>query len=188
MTRLTEKPTGTKLALLYEKHLYSLALSFAHTQNLDTTDVHRHHGDHLCEKGDYEGAMKEYLQTIGSVRGSYVVRRVRSSSSLLYISHHPHACTYLYTVSYGQPDSALDASTYKNYTRTGLRMQSIRPCFSTPTPKWAMLQKLTQLFVVRGGLLGLSRSMARQPLGKARVGNRNLSRQGDSCMSSSRVL
>ncbi|KAF8432962.1 hypothetical protein L210DRAFT_3614219 [Boletus edulis BED1] len=75
VTRLAEKPTGTKLALLYEKHLYSLALSFAHTQNLDTTDVHRHHGDYLYQKGDYEGAMKEYLQTIGGVRGSYVVRK-----------------------------------------------------------------------------------------------------------------
>ncbi|KAG9309131.1 hypothetical protein JVU11DRAFT_10838 [Chiua virens] len=75
VTRLSEKPTGTKLALLYEKHLYSLALSFAYTQNLDTTDVHRHYGDYLCEKGDYEGAMKEYLQTIGDVRESYVVRK-----------------------------------------------------------------------------------------------------------------
>ncbi|KAG9316168.1 hypothetical protein JVU11DRAFT_2188 [Chiua virens] len=75
VTRLSEKPTGTKLALLYEKHLYSLALSFAYTQSLDTTDVHRHHGDYLYEKGDYEGAMKEYLQTIGGVRGSYVVRK-----------------------------------------------------------------------------------------------------------------
>ena len=79
MTRLTEKPTGTKLALLYEKHLYSLALSFAYTQSLDTTDVHRHHGDYLYEKGDYEGSMKEYLQTIGGVRGSYVVRKVSFS-------------------------------------------------------------------------------------------------------------
>ncbi|KAH0827300.1 hypothetical protein J3R83DRAFT_3923 [Lanmaoa asiatica] len=75
VTRLVEKPTGTKLALLYEKHLYPLALSFAYTQNLDTTDVHRHHGDYLYEKGDYDGAMKEYLQTIGGVRGSYVVRK-----------------------------------------------------------------------------------------------------------------
>ncbi|KIJ12896.1 hypothetical protein PAXINDRAFT_117658 [Paxillus involutus ATCC 200175] len=75
LTRLSEKPTSTKLALLYEKHLYTLALSLAHTQNLDTTDVHLHHGDYMYDKGDYEGAMKEYLRTIGSVRGSYVVRK-----------------------------------------------------------------------------------------------------------------
>ncbi|KIJ62988.1 hypothetical protein HYDPIDRAFT_114138 [Hydnomerulius pinastri MD-312] len=75
LTRLTEKPTPNKLSLLYAKHLYPLALSVAHTQNLDPTDVHLHHGDYLYEKGDYEGAMKEYLRTIGGVRGSYVVRK-----------------------------------------------------------------------------------------------------------------
>lgn len=95
MVRLTEKPTGTKLALLYEKHLYSLALSFAYTQNLDTTDVHRHHGDYLYEKGDYEGAMKEYLQTIGGVRGSYVVRKVCSYISALARMLHPHILTLI---------------------------------------------------------------------------------------------
>lgn len=96
MTRLTEKPTGTKLALLYEKHLYTLALSFAYTQNLDTTDVHRHHGDYLYEKGDYEGAMKEYVQTIGGVRGSYVVRKVCSSIIIAYqlLLVYPHIFTY----------------------------------------------------------------------------------------------
>ncbi|KAF9220088.1 hypothetical protein BS17DRAFT_788227 [Gyrodon lividus] len=75
LTRMSEKQTSTKLALLYERHLYTLALSLAYTQDLDTTDVHLHHGDHLYDKGDYEGAMKEYLRTIGGVRGSYVVRK-----------------------------------------------------------------------------------------------------------------
>ncbi|KAF9235208.1 hypothetical protein BU15DRAFT_78221 [Melanogaster broomeanus] len=75
LTRLSEKPTSAKLALLYERHLYTLALSLAHTQGLDTMDVHLHHGDYLYEKGDYEGAMNEYLRTIGGVRGSYVVRK-----------------------------------------------------------------------------------------------------------------
>lgn len=94
VTRLAEKPTSTKLALLYEKHLYTLALSFAHTQHLDTTDVHRHHGDYLYEKGDYEGAMKEYLQTIGAVQGSYVVRKVSSCPHLFAPSpNQPHILT-----------------------------------------------------------------------------------------------
>ena len=87
VTRLAEKQTGMKLTLLYEKHLYTLALSFAYTQNLDTTDVHRHHGDYLYEKGDYEGAMKEYLQTIGGVRESYVVRKVCPSWVMVIIWH-----------------------------------------------------------------------------------------------------
>ncbi|KAG9308921.1 hypothetical protein JVU11DRAFT_11381 [Chiua virens] len=92
VTRLSEKLTGTKLALLYEKYLYSLALSFAYTQNLDTTDVHRHHGDYLYENlGDYEGAMKKYLQTISGVRGSYVVQKTLSFAAREELSAPPHS-------------------------------------------------------------------------------------------------
>ncbi|KAF8839390.1 hypothetical protein BDN67DRAFT_990923 [Paxillus ammoniavirescens] len=75
LIRLSEKPTSTKLALLYEKYLYTPALSLAHTQNMDTTDVHLHHADYMYDKEDCKGVMKEYLRTIGSVRGSYVVRK-----------------------------------------------------------------------------------------------------------------
>ncbi|KAL4080725.1 hypothetical protein J3A83DRAFT_4423637 [Scleroderma citrinum] len=75
ITRLIEKPTPEKLSLLYEKNLYALALSVAQTQGLDTTDVHRHHGDHLYQRGDYDGAMREYIHTIGGVRASYVIRK-----------------------------------------------------------------------------------------------------------------
>ncbi|KAI6047551.1 hypothetical protein EDC04DRAFT_2618926 [Pisolithus marmoratus] len=75
LTRLIEKPTSEKLSLLYAKNLYSLALSVAQTQGLDTTDVHRHHGDHLYSRGDFEGAMREYMHTIGGVQASYVIRK-----------------------------------------------------------------------------------------------------------------
>ncbi|KAI6114368.1 hypothetical protein F5141DRAFT_1106145 [Pisolithus sp. B1] len=75
LTRLIEKPTPDKLSLLYAKNLYSLALSVAQTQGLDTTDVHRHHGDHLYSRGDFEGAMREYINTIGGVQASYVIRK-----------------------------------------------------------------------------------------------------------------
>ncbi|KAG6333301.1 hypothetical protein ID866_5788 [Astraeus odoratus] len=75
VTRLIEKPTAEKLSMLYAKNLYTLALSVSQTQGLDTTDVHRHHGDHLYARSDYEGAMREYMQTIGGVRASYVIRK-----------------------------------------------------------------------------------------------------------------
>lgn len=85
ITRLLEKPTPEKLSLLYEKNLYTLALSVAQTQGLDTTDVHRHHGDHLYQRGDYDGAMREYIQTIGGVRASYVIRKVSSCVSAVLV-------------------------------------------------------------------------------------------------------
>ncbi len=74
-----EKPTQDKLDILYRKSLYLMALSLARTQGLDeatVADIHKQYGDHLYIKGDYDGAMQQYLQTIGHVQASYVIRKV----------------------------------------------------------------------------------------------------------------
>ncbi|THH12547.1 hypothetical protein EW146_g7591 [Bondarzewia mesenterica] len=75
---LQEKPTSAKLDMLYRKSLYLLALSVAKTQRLDDSsvaDIHRQYGDHLYNKNDYDGAMQQYLKTIGDVQPSYVIRK-----------------------------------------------------------------------------------------------------------------
>ncbi|KAG5641397.1 hypothetical protein DXG03_005350 [Asterophora parasitica] len=75
---LQEKSTATKLDLLYRKSLYSLALSLAKTQQLDESsvaDIHRQYGDHLYAKGDYDSAMQQFVQTIGHLQPSYVIRK-----------------------------------------------------------------------------------------------------------------
>ncbi|KAF8638921.1 hypothetical protein AX17_001834, partial [Amanita inopinata Kibby_2008] len=75
---LQEKPTAAKLDILYRKSLYLLALNLAKTQGLDEAsiaDIHRQYGDHLYTKGDYDGAMQQYLQTIGHLQASYVIRK-----------------------------------------------------------------------------------------------------------------
>ena len=72
---------SAKLDLLYRKSQYLLALNLAKTQNLDDAGVagiHRQYGDHLYSKGDYDGAVQQYMQTIGHVQPSYVIRKVRS--------------------------------------------------------------------------------------------------------------
>jgi len=33
------------------------------------------YGDHLYEKGDYDGSLRQYARTIGHVEPSYVIRR-----------------------------------------------------------------------------------------------------------------
>ena len=74
-----EKPTQDKLDILYRKSLYLMALSLAKTQGLDeatVADIHKQYGDHLYVKGDYDGAMQQYVQTIGHVQASYVIRKV----------------------------------------------------------------------------------------------------------------
>ena len=53
----------------------------AKTQNMDVAsvaDIHKQYGDHLYGKGDYDGAMQQFVQTIGHLQPSYVIRKVRS--------------------------------------------------------------------------------------------------------------
>ncbi|KAF9460675.1 hypothetical protein BDZ94DRAFT_1265603 [Collybia nuda] len=75
---LQEKSTSAKLDMLYRKSLYTLALSLAKTQNLEESsvaDIHRQYGDHLYTKGDYDGAMQQFVLTIGHLQPSYVIRK-----------------------------------------------------------------------------------------------------------------
>ncbi len=65
--------------MLYRKTYYPLALNVAKTQNLDAAsvaDIYRQYGDHLYVKGDYDGAMQQFVQTIGHLQPSYVIRKV----------------------------------------------------------------------------------------------------------------
>lgn len=65
---------------MYRRHFFVLALNLAKTQGLDESsvaDIHRQYGDHLYSKGDYDGAMQQFLQTIGHLQPSYVIRKVR---------------------------------------------------------------------------------------------------------------
>jgi hypothetical protein len=65
--------------MLYRKSLYVLALNMAKSQRLDESsvaDIHRQYGDHLYTKGDYDGAMAQFVKTIGWTQPSYVIRKV----------------------------------------------------------------------------------------------------------------
>jgi hypothetical protein len=80
---LQEKPTATKLDMLYRRGYYVLALDVAKTQQMSkesVADIHRQYGDHLYAKPDYDAAMQQYLQTIGYVQPSYVIRKVLSGN------------------------------------------------------------------------------------------------------------
>lgn len=75
---LEEKSTSEKLDILYRKSLYGLALHLAKTQQLDQSsvaDIHRQYGDHLYAKGEYDNAMQQFVQTIGHLQPSYVIRK-----------------------------------------------------------------------------------------------------------------
>lgn len=78
MYQLQEKDTQTKLETLFKKNLYSVAINLAKSQSFDQTlivDIFRRYGDHLYSKGDYDGAINQYLKTIGQLEPSYVIRK-----------------------------------------------------------------------------------------------------------------
>ena len=75
---LVEKSPAAKLDLLLRKNLYVVAQALA--QQADPTgalvaDVKIKFGDHLYAKQDYDGAMSQYLETIGHLEPSYVIRK-----------------------------------------------------------------------------------------------------------------
>nr|CAG8438928.1 6700_t:CDS:10 [Entrophospora candida] len=70
--------TPTKLEILFKKNLYLLAINLAHSQKYDDTsisEIFKKYGDHLYDNGDYEGAMTQYIRTIGQLEPSYIIRK-----------------------------------------------------------------------------------------------------------------
>ncbi|PRP76946.1 hypothetical protein PROFUN_06224 [Planoprotostelium fungivorum] len=76
--QLDEKDTQTKLETLFKKNLYSVAINLARSQGYDMAsivDIYRRYGDYLYSKGDYDGAIGQYILTIGNLEPSYVIRK-----------------------------------------------------------------------------------------------------------------
>ncbi|CAG2230700.1 PEP5 [Mytilus edulis] len=75
---LQEKDTQTKLEMLFKKNNYTLAISLAKSQQYDQDgliDIFKQYGDHLYGKGDHDGAIDQYIKTIGKLEASYVIRK-----------------------------------------------------------------------------------------------------------------
>lgn len=76
---LTEKLTTDKISLLVQKNLYAAAISMAYADPsfppCDITDLYRRHAEHLYRKGDFAGAMDQYIYTIGSLESAHVIFR-----------------------------------------------------------------------------------------------------------------
>ncbi|WVW84968.1 hypothetical protein I302_107004 [Kwoniella bestiolae CBS 10118] len=78
LTRLTEHSTSAKLDVLYRRNLYTLAISLARSQGMGESgvaDIHRRYGDYLYTKGDFDGAMGQFVKTLGNLQPSYVIRK-----------------------------------------------------------------------------------------------------------------
>ncbi|XP_060522802.1 vacuolar protein sorting-associated protein 11 homolog isoform X2 [Cylas formicarius] len=82
---LDEKDLQSKLALLFKKNLYDVAIRIAKSQQYDSdglVTIFKQYGDHLCDKGDFNGAVDQYIKTIGKLEPSYVIRKFLDSQHL----------------------------------------------------------------------------------------------------------
>ncbi len=79
LVSLTEKKTAEKVHLLVQKNLFSAAIFVAYGDpSCEATDIislYRKHAEYLYRKGDYTGAIEQYIHTIGSLEPSHVIFR-----------------------------------------------------------------------------------------------------------------
>lgn len=75
--------------MLYQRNMYPLALELARHAGLDNEQqsvIYRKFGDHLYQKGDYDGSMVQYIRAIDTTEPSQVIRKVRA---IVIGLHHP---------------------------------------------------------------------------------------------------
>ncbi|KAI7865362.1 hypothetical protein BDF14DRAFT_1826351 [Spinellus fusiger] len=88
---LDEKDTPTKLEILFKLNLYVLAINLAHMQKYDNasiSEIFKKYGDHLYAKGDYDGAMEQYIRTIGQLEPSYVIRKFLDAQRIYNLTNY----------------------------------------------------------------------------------------------------
>lgn len=90
LVRLTEVPVQTMIQTMERQGRFVMALGLAKNRGVDeagVAEIHRVYGDYMYGKGDGDGAMAQYVQTVGFVRPSYVIRKVSLSSRLCYVAN-----------------------------------------------------------------------------------------------------
>ncbi|KAJ2610620.1 Vacuolar protein sorting-associated protein 11 [Coemansia sp. RSA 1365] len=81
----SEKDLLEKLDILYRQNLYPLAVKMAQNGSYDLASVagiYKRYGDWLYAKDDFDTAMSQYIQTIGFVEPSYVIRKYLDAQRL----------------------------------------------------------------------------------------------------------
>eukprot|EP00049_Salpingoeca_infusionum_P018926 m.359345 g.359345 ORF g.359345 m.359345 type:complete len:979 (+) comp18539_c0_seq1:118-3054(+) len=89
LTRLTEKDLQTKLDNLCGRKAFDTAISLAKSQieRQDAmedilTDIYMQYAEHLYSKKSFDTAIKQYINTIGRLEPSYVIRKFLDSQRI----------------------------------------------------------------------------------------------------------
>jgi hypothetical protein len=84
-----EKTTAEKISLLVQKNLYSAAIVVAYADPAyeanNITNLYRQYAEHLYGKGDFGGAIDQYIHTIGSLETSHVLYRFLDAPKIAYV-------------------------------------------------------------------------------------------------------
>ncbi|KAJ1965827.1 Vacuolar protein sorting-associated protein 11 [Dipsacomyces acuminosporus] len=85
LDHFSEKDLLEKLDILYRQNLYPLAVKMAQNGSYDQTSVagiYKKYGDWLYSKDEFDSAMSQYIQTIGYIEPSYIIRRYLDAQRL----------------------------------------------------------------------------------------------------------
>lgn len=94
---LDEKDLQSKLNLLFKKNLYDIAVRIAKSSQHDAeglADIFKQYGDHLYGKGDFVGAVEQYIKTIGYLEPSYIIRRFLDSRHINFLTDYLQVSMY----------------------------------------------------------------------------------------------
>lgn len=89
--RLDEKDLHSKLSSLYKKNMYDTAVKIAKNNQYDSeglSGIFKQYGDHLYGKGNFSGAVEQYIKTVGFLEPSYVIRRFLDSRNTQYLTDY----------------------------------------------------------------------------------------------------
>jgi len=92
--QLNEKDLPAKMEALFSRNLYTIAISLALSQNCDESYIKyifQRSGDHLYSKGDFDGAMQQYVETINYVEPSSVIRKFLDAQRIHNLTHYLQA-------------------------------------------------------------------------------------------------
>ncbi|CAK82335.1 unnamed protein product (macronuclear) [Paramecium tetraurelia] len=92
LIRLTEKENTHKIEIFFKNNYFDVMYRFASNQSSDKTllaEISRLHGDHLYDQHDFQGAIKQYINTAGILEPSYVIGK------FLDVSHVDFLIQYL---------------------------------------------------------------------------------------------
>lgn len=86
LDHFSEKDLLKRLDILYRQNLYPLAVKMAQNGSYDLPSVagiYKRYGDWLYAKDDFDMAMAQYMQTIGYVEPSYIIRKYLDAQRLV---------------------------------------------------------------------------------------------------------